>query len=99
MKRSDEIERFPADADHERRQKFARELVQALDKADIKPGQSFVVTTEDACSEMENEVNARDEQIAHLEFREDGYDGLVQAVEDWERGIITKDELLEKARG
>jgi hypothetical protein len=99
MKRSDEIERFAEDATPEQKAEFAKKLVAALDDFGIAGGESFVITTEDDCSEVDNEVQARDEQITELECRDDGYDGLVEAVEDFERGIITKDELLEKARG
>lgn len=96
------VERFPEGADQERKAKFAKDLIEALDKAGVKPGDDFYVMPTRHLDEIHDdcETKAQDleQRLSNAEADADEYRSLAEAVEDYDRGILTKPELLEKAR-
>lgn len=96
------VERFPAGAGPEVKAGFAKDLMAALDKVNVKPGDEFYVMPS---TELDNLKEGYDDEVSKL--RDRVYDGeravddlnaLEEAVEDFDRGILTKDELLKKVR-
>lgn len=93
-----EVDRFPENATPEQKAEFAKALVKALDDAEVKPGESFYVVSEDNMQRIDNDARAADERVDELESEVQDSKSLEEAIEDWDRGILTNAELLDKAR-
>lgn len=95
------VERFPEGADAERKQKFAKDLIEALDRVGVKPGENFSVMTEDALDkqreEFEDKLQRADERVMEAEAEAEEARSLRELIEDMSRGVRTVDELYNAA--
>lgn len=77
---------------------LAVSILKALRELDVKPGQTFVVMAGGEFDRMCQEV---DSQVSVLESEaEDAItaDGLLEAIEDFDRGILSREELIGRTR-
>lgn len=93
-----EVDRFPEGATPEQKAEFAKSLVKAMDDAKVKPGEAFYVMSEETMQRIDNDAESAVERVDELESEVQDSTALREAVEDWDRGILTNDELLDKAR-
>lgn len=96
------VTRFPEGADQNVKAQFAKDLVAALEKCEVKPGQAFEVMSSKSLGDLERDheatVKALDEELEVAKGRGDDYSSLVELVTDVQRGIRTVDELYEYVR-
>ncbi len=96
------VRRFEAAADPNAKREFAQKLVAALEEIAVGPGQRFVVTTSSFIGELEKEARnmatERDEATAEKEDAEEAVESIQEIVEDFRRGILDKEEMLQKVR-
>lgn len=94
------VERFPQGAGQEVKAGFAKDLMAALDKVNVKPGDDFYVMPSDELDKLkegyDDEVSKLRDRVHDAEHATDELRALEEAVEDFARGIVTKEELLEK---
>lgn len=93
------VQRFQDGANADRKQQFAKDLIEALDRAEVKPGQMFSVMAEGALDKLnadweEKLVNATEAAEEH-QAAADELQSLQALIEDWDRGIRTREELLD----
>lgn len=97
-----EVTRFVRAADQNVKREFAKALVKALDELMVPPGVPFVVTTpehleslDDENSDLKRKIDQQEDDLHMSNVR---VVALQEALADYDRGLLDRDELFQRAR-
>lgn len=89
------VERFPEGATQEEKSTFAKNLIAALERIEVGPGDGFEVLPTGA---LDDELARLEEELEEAQAEASDVKELEEWIADVERGIMTFPELLEKVR-